>query len=70
MKNLINKILNASRNYTILDYSLLKICLISLGILLGASFSQFFLNHLSIILTIFIVSYIWILYKTFIKYKN
>ncbi len=70
MKNLINKTLNASRKYNILDYGLLKICLISLGILLGASFSQFFLKNLSIIWAIFIISYIWILYKTFIKYKN
>ncbi|WP_248477867.1 permease of phosphate ABC transporter [Tepidibacter aestuarii] len=68
MKNLINKTLNASRKYTIFDYSLLKICLISLGILLGVSFSQFFSKYLSIIGIIFIISYILILYKTFIKY--
>jgi hypothetical protein len=70
MKNLINKLLGATKKYTVLDYSLLKITLISLGILIGTYFSNFFSNHTSLLWIIFIISYIWIIYRTFIKHKN
>lgn len=70
MKNLIDKTLSAARKYNVWDYGFLKITLFSVGILFGAYFSQFFLNYIFIIWALFIVSYIWILYKTFIKYKE
>ena len=70
MKKLINKLLGAAKNYTVLDYSLLKISLISLGILIGTYFSNFFSNYTSLLWIIFLVSYIWIIYRTIIKHKN
>lgn len=70
MKNLINKLLGAAKKYTVLDYSLLKLTLISLGILIGTYFSNFLSNHTLIIWIIFLVSYIGIMYRTFIKHKN
>jgi len=70
MKNLINKLLGAAKKYTVLDYSLLKITLVSLGILIGTYFSNFFSNYTSLLWIIFLVSYIGIIYRTFIKHKN
>jgi small multidrug resistance family-3 protein len=70
MKNLINKILAAANKYTVLDYSLLKLTLVSLGILIGTYFSSFFSNHTSLLLIIFLISYIGIIYRTFIKHKD
>lgn len=70
MKNLINKLLGATKKYTVLDYGLLKITLISLGILIGTYFSNFSSNHTSLLWIIFIISYIWIIYRTFIKHRN
>ena len=70
MKNLINKLLDAAKKYTVLDYSCLKITLVSLGILIGTYFSNFFSNYTSLLWIIFLISYIWIIYRTFIKHKN
>lgn len=69
MKNLINKLLGVTKKYTVLDYSLLKITLVSLGILIGTYFSNFFSNYASLLWIIFLVSYIWIIYRTFIKHR-
>lgn len=70
MKKLIDKTLNAAKMYNVFDYAWFKVTLCSLGILLGTYFSQFFLNYISIVWAVFIISYIWIIYKTFIKYKK
>ncbi|AOR22737.1 hypothetical protein [Clostridium taeniosporum] len=70
MKKLVNKLLGAAKKYTVLDYGFLKITLISLGILVGTYFSNFFSNYTSLLWIIFIISYIWIIYRTFIKHKN
>lgn len=70
MKKLINKLLGAAKKYTVLDYSLLKLTLISLGILIGTYFSNFLSNYTLIIWIIFLISYIVIIYRTFIKHKN
>lgn len=67
MEKLITRTLAAARNYTIWDYGFLKIALISAGILLGSYFSQFFLENLYVLWSVFIVSYVWIIYKTFMK---
>lgn len=65
MKIFLNRLLESAKKYTIMDYACLKITLISLGILLGTYFSKFFLSYNSLLLTIFIISCIWIIYRTF-----
>lgn len=70
MKTLIERLLRAGRKYTLIDFACLKITLVSLGILLGAYLSNFFLNYTTILWIIFIVSYLWIIYRTFIKHIN
>jgi len=70
MDGFIKSTLNAARNYTIFDFTCLKITLLSLGILAGAYFSDFFIAHVSVLWTIFIVSYIFIIYRTFFKYRR
>ena len=61
MKNLVNKLLSTTKKYTVLDYSFLKITFISLGILIGTYFSNFFLNYTSLLWIIFLISYIFII---------
>lgn len=70
MKNLVNKLLSTTKKYTVLDYSFLKITLISLGILIGTYLSNFFLNYTSLLWIIFLISYIFIIYRTFIKRRR
>ena len=69
MKIFLGKLLDSAKKYTVIDYGCLKITLISLGILIGTYFSNFFLNHTLILWTIFILSYICIIYRT-IKHMN
>ncbi|OEF97072.1 hypothetical protein BHF68_05585 [Desulfuribacillus alkaliarsenatis] len=68
MRSWMNEIFESTKQYTMLDFSFLKICLISLGILLGVYFSELFLSYIFIVWTIAIVSYVFIMYKTFGKY--
>ncbi len=68
MKKLIGTVLGSTKQYTVWDFGLLKVCLVSIGILLGVYFSEFFLSYLSIVWVIFTASYIFIMYKTFVKY--
>ena len=68
MKGFIDKALNAARSYDIWDYGCLKITLISCGIILGAYLVQFFIQYIIIVWAVFILSYIWVIYKTFFKY--
>ncbi len=68
MKGFIDKALKAAKSYDIWDYQWLKLTLFSFGILVGTYFAQFFMQYVFIVWAIFILSYIWIMYKTFVKY--
>lgn len=68
MKRLIDRMLQAARQYNLWDYGCLKIALFTLGIIFGAYFSKFFLSFISVIWILFIITYVWIIYKTLIKY--
>lgn len=67
MKELINQVLKSARNYTVWDYGILKTSLISLGILLGTYFSQFFIKNILWVWIVYLISFIFILFKTFKK---
>ena len=70
MKTFIKRTLDATGKYTTWDFACLKIALISFGILLGTYFAKFFINYISFLWVVFIVSYLWIMYRTFIKHKS
>jgi small multidrug resistance family-3 protein len=60
----------AARKFSVVDYACFKITLLSLGILIGAYFSEFFLSQTIFLWFVFIVSYLWIMYRTFYKHMN
>lgn len=64
------KALNAARKYTLMDFGCLKIAVLSCGILLGAYFASFFMNIVGIVWVVFILSFLWIIYRTFVKLMN
>lgn len=70
MKSFIERIMNTTKHYNVLDFAMLKTSLISLGILLGAYFSKFFLCYTTVLWIIFTISYVFIMYKTFFKYMK
>jgi small multidrug resistance family-3 protein len=68
MRAFINRVLDATGKYNAWDFAFLKVCLVSLGVLLGAYYAKFFLNYTSILWVVFITTYLWIMYRTFFKY--
>lgn len=70
MSVFIHRALKAARKYTVMDYACLKITLLAFGILLGAYFAKFFLSHTFFLWVVFILSFLLILYRTFIKHMN
>jgi len=68
MKGFINKALKVAASYNAWDWGWLKVTLIAFGILVGTYFAQFFMQYIVIVWIIFVLSYIWIVYKTFFKY--
>lgn len=70
METFIQRVLKATTKYSVIDFACLKITLVFLGILLGVYFHTFFLNHTVFLWVVFIVSYLWIMYRTFIKHMN
>ena len=70
MRDFIERAMAASRKYTVLDMACFKFALVALGVLFGAYFSRFFLNYINIVWVIFLVTYIWIMYRTFAKHMN
>ena len=67
MKKLITKALKAAHGYTLWDFACLKLCLLSLGIALGAFFAAFFMNWIFVICGIFILTWLWLFYRTFMR---
>lgn len=68
MRKLIKRALNSAKEYSVLDFGILKVSLICLGILLGAYFSDFFLSRILFVWILYLGTFALILYKTFIKY--
>ncbi|OPX88620.1 MAG: hypothetical protein A4E53_01875 [Pelotomaculum sp. PtaB.Bin104] len=70
MKTFTQRALKATSKYSVMDFACLKITLVFLGILLGTYFSNYFLNYTDFLWVVFIVSYFWIMYRTFIKHMR
>ncbi len=58
-------VLERARTFTAKDYTIMKATLISLGIILGATFSKFFRKLLPLFVIVFIVSYVYTMMRLF-----
>ena len=67
MKNLIEKLMDKVKRFSILDFAIFKITLLSAGVLLGTYFSSFFLSIIGLVWIVFAVSYGYMLYISFIR---
>jgi hypothetical protein len=70
LNKFIQRALKAAKKYTVIDYACLKISILSFGILLGAYLAKFFLNHTLFLWVVFILTMLWIMYRTFIEYMD
>ena len=70
MRKWFNSLLLATRKYTVWDLGFLKLALFSLGLLIGVYFAQFVGQYMTYVWAFFVFSYLWIIYKTLIQYRD
>ena len=58
-------LLARSRRFTLFDWAILKTCLISFGLLLGAAFSRFFKKLVPVLAIVFLASWAYALWRLF-----
>lgn len=56
-----------ARDFSVLDFALFKLCLISFGICIGSKFAKFFKKFRIVLLISFIVSYAYMIWRVFIR---
>lgn len=61
MRNIIKIAMNSLRKFTVVDLSIFKIYLFAVGVLFGAYFSRFFLQHISIVWIIAVTALVIVL---------
>ncbi len=62
MKTLLNRLMDAAHRFTAMDFAIFKICLLCMGILLGAYFSSFFHAYIVIVWIVFVVTWLSMLF--------
>lgn len=67
--NIVKKVMDATKKYTVVDYGFFKFLMITFGMLLGVYYTEAILDFLGLIWAIFIVSAVWMIYKIF-KYTK
>ena len=70
MKKFIDSVMKATKKYTTWDFALLKICLVAIGILFGVYFIGVFEKYINLVWAAAIISYIWIMFITFVAYRK
>lgn len=63
MSTVIKKLLDAAHTFTAVDFAIFKICLLAIGVLLGAYFSQFFLEYIDFIWIIGILTWVFLVVR-------
>ena len=70
MFEFIDRIIKAANRYTFWDYFFLKTAVLVFGILIGTYFASFFIDHTLFLWLVFFVTYVYIMYRTFIKHMK
>ena len=61
MKDFINKMIKSAHHFTVTDFAAFKLCLLSIGILLGSYFTHFFMQYTLIIWVVGVISLVWLI---------
>lgn len=70
MSSVIKNLLKAARHFSGTDFAIFKICLLTIGILLGIYFYSFFIEYISIIWVIAILSWLILMFNIIRYYKR
>ncbi|MGN1007706.1 MAG: hypothetical protein ACI4PV_02075 [Butyricicoccus sp.] len=65
--DLLNYSMEKARGFSILDFAVLKLCVFSFGVWLGAQFSKFFKRFRVFIFLGFVASYIYLIWRLFLR---
>ncbi|HIV62467.1 MAG TPA: hypothetical protein H9746_06480 [Candidatus Butyricicoccus avistercoris] len=65
--SLIKFMLARAKDFSVLDFALFKLCLVSFGLYIGSKFAEFFKKFRIVILISFIISYAYMLWRIFIR---
>ena len=65
--SLIKFVVARAKDFSVLDFALLKLCLVSFGLYIGSKFAEFFKKFRIVILISFIISYAYMLWRIFIR---
>ena len=65
--SLIKFMLARAKDFSLLDFALFKLCLVSFGLYIGSKFAEFFKKFRIVILISFIISYAYMLWSIFIR---
>lgn len=64
---IIDCLMKRYREFTVMDVAAFKMCLLSLGVLAGTYLSRFFKKLAPVMWLLFLVSYIFVIYRLFVK---
>lgn len=67
MKKLFDIAKKGFSTFSFWDYAIFKLCIASIGIILGAYFYVFFLKYIAFVWIIFIITWIYLISKIFNK---
>ena len=67
---MLGKMLLAAKGYTLLDWTMLKLALVSMGILLGLYLYPIFSCYTTVIWVVFAVCYLGIVYRTLSLFRR
>lgn len=65
--DLLNYLMETAHRFSVLDFALFKVCLLSLGIWLGSQFSKFFKRFRVFVFLGFIASYVYLIWRLFLR---
>lgn len=63
MSTLLNRMIQAARRFTVVDFTIFKLCLLAFGILLGAYLSAFFLTNIGLVWILAFVFWIYMILR-------
>ncbi len=63
MSTFIRRLLDAAHTFTAVDFAIFKVCLLAIGVLLGAYFSQFFMEYIDFIWVIGILTWVFLMVR-------
>ncbi len=70
MRDFLDRVHGTLEHFGFVDIGILKLCLVSIGILLGVYFTAFFDRFVVVVWILFILSWLYIVVKVFGSFVN